>query len=501
MKRILNETMNSGRWAVLLLVLLAAFGVAACQDDEDGGGMPVIHYVRVTDPALADSTFTDAYPGTMIAIIGENLGGVKELYINNYQVSFNPTYNTSTCIIVTIPSVDEDNPDLFQLVGTNPDLPSEIRVVTNHGTATYAFHILSPAPYITRLAADYPVVSGEDITIVGANFYEIQQIYFSEDSISVTQEVTDYTVNADYDEITFTAPSNLIDEGYLFVVCYTDTASTEFLRNGPKPVVTDISSRMPVVGSQVRISGQNFISVEEIDVNGEFTIPGEDIEVSEEFDELTFIMPQAPTASGTLTVITASGSDELPGTFYPIENVILNYDGIGSYNWGGYAGPTTTDGSAAPYVADGVFSSIVGEISAWNYWWGQSVNNTQWPSSDVLPGSTSIADLELQYECYIEQAYTGPVIQVVLGDNWDYNLTNYVPLSDYTGEMEVGHWTQYSIPLTDLVTESTWQAFLDSGKLAMLGFYITNPTAEAAYVGFYIDNVRIVRIDDSEEEE
>ena len=60
MKRSMNKTMNSGWLAVLMLVLLTAFSVASCQDDEDGGGAPVIHYVRVTDPALADSTFTDA---------------------------------------------------------------------------------------------------------------------------------------------------------------------------------------------------------------------------------------------------------------------------------------------------------------------------------------------------------------------------------------------------------------------------------------------------------
>ena len=55
MKRLMNKTMNSGWLAVLMLVLLTAFSVASCQDDEDGGGAPVIHYVRVTDPALADT--------------------------------------------------------------------------------------------------------------------------------------------------------------------------------------------------------------------------------------------------------------------------------------------------------------------------------------------------------------------------------------------------------------------------------------------------------------
>lgn len=494
MKRLMNKLMNCGWPAVLMLALLTAFSVASCQDDEDGGGAPVIHYVRVTDPALADSTFTDAQPGTMIAVIGENLGGLQAVYINGYEVSINSTLATSTCIILTIPTVDEENPDLFQLVGTNPDLPAEIRVVTNHGTATYAFHVLSPAPYITRLAVDYPVDPGEELTIVGGNFYELQKIYFSEDSVTVSQEVTEYTVNNDYDEITFNAPSTVIEEGFLFVVCYTDTAVVEFIRNAPEPIVTGISSTMPVVGSEVTITGQNFIALTGIDVNGEFTIPAEDIEVSEAFDELTFIMPQAPTQSGTLAVSTVGGTAEIED-FYPVEYVVLDYDNVGWFIWGSGSGVFTTDGSAPPFVATGQFTSITGTISAWNYWWNQSVNNAVY-TTDAIAGSTSVSALELQFECYIEQAYEGPVMQIVMGGNFDYSLTNYVPVSAFSGEMETGHWMQVSIPLEQIVAESTWQDFLNRGNTEF-GVYYTNPTELAdVYIGVHMDNFRVVPIED-----
>lgn len=487
----MNKSMNAGWLAVWMLALLTAFSVTSCQKDDDGGGAPVIHYVRVTDPALADSTFTEAQPGTMIAIIGENLDGVQKIYINSYEVSFNPTYVTSHSIILTIPSVDPENPDLFQLVGTNPDLPAEIRVVTNHGTATFAFHVLSPAPYITRLAVDYPVDPGEEVTIIGGNFYEIQRIYFSEDSITVAQEITDYTVSEDFDEITFNAPSTVIEKGYLFVVCYTDTAVVNFIRNAPQPTVVAISSTMPVVGSEVTITGQNFIGLTGIDVNGEFTIPAGDIEVSAAFDELTFVLPQAPTQSGKLTVSTVGGTAEAPGTFYPLEYVVLDWDSKGSFIWGSGSGVFTTDGSAPPYVATGNYTSITGTISAWNYWWNQSVNNAVY-TTDAIAGSTSISALELQFECYIEQPYEGPVMQIQMGGNFDYSLTNYVPVSAFTGVMETGHWMQVSIPLSQIVAESTWQDFLNRGNTE-LGVYYTNPTEFAdVYVGVYMDNFRVV---------
>ena len=492
MRKVFNKPVNAGWLTILLFAFLAVFTTTSCQDDEDGGGAPVIHYVRVTDPALADSTFTDAYPGTMIAIIGENLGGVKEVYINGFEVSFNPTYTTSHSIIVTIPSVDEENPDAFQLVGTNPDLPSEIWVVTDHGTATYSFHILSPAPFITRLAVDYPVDPGEEMTIIGGNFYELQKIYFSEDSLTVSQEVNDYTVNADYDEITFNAPSTVIEEGYLFVVCYTDTASVAFIRNAPEPVVTGISSTMPVVGSEVTITGQNFIALTQIDVNGEFTIPVADITVSEAYDQLTFIMPEAPTQSGTLSVSTVGGTAELPGTFYPVENVVLDFDNVGSFSWGGGAGLYTADGTVPPYVGTGNYTGFTGTATQ-SWWWIQTVNNAVY-TTNAIPDSKAVAELELQIECYIDQPYEGPVMQIAMGGDTSYSLTNYVPVSAFTGEMETGHWMQVSVPLSSIVVNTTWQEFVNRGN-SELGIYMTYPTAgEEMTVTMFFDNFRVVPI-------
>ena len=47
------------------LLVLPFLAVVSCQNDDDDA-IPVIHYIRVTDPAKADSTFTDVNPGTMI---------------------------------------------------------------------------------------------------------------------------------------------------------------------------------------------------------------------------------------------------------------------------------------------------------------------------------------------------------------------------------------------------------------------------------------------------
>ena len=208
---------------VLLTILLACNLFTACNDDE-GGGVPVIHHIRLVDPEKADSTFTDVNPGTMIVVIGENLNDVRKVFINEQEVSFNSNYGTSTSLILTIPGE-------LQLTGANPELKGELRIETSHGIATYSMHVLSPAPYITRVATTFPVETGTPLRIVGGNFYEIQRVYFTTavDDITnapVSVEVTDYTVNKNFDEISFNAPAGLIDEGSLVVECYTAVSYT-----------------------------------------------------------------------------------------------------------------------------------------------------------------------------------------------------------------------------------------------------------------------------------
>ena len=145
----------------------------------------------------------------MIVVIGENLNNVRKVFINEQEVSFNSNYGTSTSLILTIPGE-------LQLTGANPELKGELRIETSHGIATYSMHVLSPAPYITRVATTFPVETGTPLRIVGGNFYEIQRVYFTTavDDITnapVSVEVTDYTVNKNFDEISFNAPAGLID--------------------------------------------------------------------------------------------------------------------------------------------------------------------------------------------------------------------------------------------------------------------------------------------------
>lgn len=489
MRKLKNIIENLGCLILLFVIFASIVIIPSCKEEGGTDRIPVIHYLRVTDPALADSTFTDVSPGSMIVVVGENLDGVKKVYINNQEISFNANYGTSTSLIITVPS-DED----FQLSGPNPDVPSELRIVTDHGVATFSMHVLSPGPVISNISAFYPIEPGDEISLKGENFYEIKRIYFTTDSINVTETITDYSVNSDYSEISFTVPDKLNEKGYIIMECYTSDACIEFVPEGPKAVITGISSTMPIVGSEVRILGKNLIDVSRININGEFDIFADEIKLSPEYDELSFTMPKAPSKSGKLSVTTISGTFEMEETFYPKENVILDWDNVGSWVWGGYSQLyNSADGTVPPYISDGNYSGIVGVISANNFWWGQTVNATVWPAADVISENTKTSDLELQFECYVAEVFEGPVLQIQLCGNFNAALSNYVPVSSFTGETEIGSWMQCSIPLSSIVEENTWKDFLNNGLSTELGVYITNPTENAdVHVEIYFDNFRIV---------
>ena len=354
-------------------------------------------------------------------------------------------------------------------------------------------HVLSPGPTIFYVSAFYPIEPGDEVTLMGQNFYEIKRIYFSKDSVEVTMPITDYQVSNDYEQITFNMPDRLSKEaGYIFVDCYTDEASIEFVPSGPKPAITGISSTMPIPGTEVTIVGKNFINVSKVNINDEFDIPKEDLEVSEAMNAITFTMPEAPENSGKISVATIGGTAELEG-FYPREHIVLDFDKVGQHSWGDHSGVWISDGEKDPYVADGQYSGIVGIISANNSWWGQTVNSTVWPNKNIIPDNTPISELELQFECYVTKLFDGPVLEIQIGGNFDTSLKDYVPVSSFTGKTETAEWMQCSIPLESLVAEATWKEF--TSRVNELGIYVRNPSNKNdVSVEFYVDNFRIVPI-------
>jgi hypothetical protein len=150
-----------------LLVCTSAGLFYSCSEDLVDGGAPSVSYVRITDPTSSDSLLVAAGQGQMIAIIGQNFQGIRQLWLNDQQASLNPIYITNTAIITRVPS----------------KIPSEINnlmkmVFENGQTLEYDFSVDISEPAISYIKSEF-VNTGDIATIYGDYFYEPIRVTFT----------------------------------------------------------------------------------------------------------------------------------------------------------------------------------------------------------------------------------------------------------------------------------------------------------------------------------
>jgi hypothetical protein len=120
--------------------------------------MPEVRYVRVTNPEKSDSLLTHAFMGNTVALIGENLSDVVEIWFNDQPAILNTSFITNTSIIVTIPN---NIPEA---------VTNEIRLITRGNIeAIHPFGVDVPPPFVNSMLCEY-VADGDDAVIRG-NFF------------------------------------------------------------------------------------------------------------------------------------------------------------------------------------------------------------------------------------------------------------------------------------------------------------------------------------------
>jgi hypothetical protein len=162
MKNILKSVL----YFTLALVMVSSY--TSCKKESlPNGGEPRITYVRVTDPVSSDSLLVGAGQGSVIAIMGENLGGTVELWFNDQQASLNPTYITNTTIISTVP---QQIPK--QVTG-------KLKLVFDDGKILeHAFDVQISKPAVSSMVSEF-VNTGDIATIRGDFFYEPLTVTFA----------------------------------------------------------------------------------------------------------------------------------------------------------------------------------------------------------------------------------------------------------------------------------------------------------------------------------
>lgn len=154
-------------WIVALLLgsLLSGLVFQSCEsDDSDDMAVPEIHYIRRTLPEKSDSLLIGAYLGNTIALVGKNLGNVKEIWFNDQSAKLNVNYITDHSIIVTVP---------LQI----PDIvTNEITLVTKKNViGKHPFYVAVPAPLLNSMLCEY-VKEGETAVILGNFFIDDENV-------------------------------------------------------------------------------------------------------------------------------------------------------------------------------------------------------------------------------------------------------------------------------------------------------------------------------------
>ncbi|WP_421898282.1 glycan-binding surface protein [Marinoscillum sp.] len=162
------------------VILLGLMTVTSCEDNE--GGEPVIHYVRVTNPESSDSLLVGAFLGDLVAIMGENLGGTREIWFNDLEAVIIPTYVTNTSILVNLPS------------RAPSEVTNDIRLVFANGSVlTHEFVVEISEPLPVAMISEYAPV-GSTTVITGDFFFEPMSVTFSGGAEAVVEVVDQNTL-------------------------------------------------------------------------------------------------------------------------------------------------------------------------------------------------------------------------------------------------------------------------------------------------------------------
>jgi hypothetical protein len=160
----MKKHIKLNKLASIILLSLAALSSGtlfqACEKNDSGGGAPPeVSYIRITDPAKSDSLITSAYMGSTIAIMGQNMQDVNQIWFNDQKAYINSSFVTSTTIIITVPNT-------IPGVVTN-----QMYIITTNtaDTLKVPFSVVVPAPRVDEMVCEY--VKDGDIAVIKGNFF------------------------------------------------------------------------------------------------------------------------------------------------------------------------------------------------------------------------------------------------------------------------------------------------------------------------------------------
>ncbi len=203
----------------LLLTVVGVVGLIASCNKDHSSPTPSISYVRVTNPTSADSLLVAAGQGQLIAIVGNNLSGVVQIWFNDQQSLLTPSYISNSSIIVRVPS----------------QIPTKVtdsmKLVFNDGyILNYKFKVQISKPFINSMLCEF-VNTGDVATIFGNYFYAPITVTFTGGAVAEIVSIKDQ-------QLDFKIPA-AAQPGSITIKTNFGQVVSDFMFRDPRPKLID----------------------------------------------------------------------------------------------------------------------------------------------------------------------------------------------------------------------------------------------------------------------
>ena len=213
---------------LIVISIITGFTFQSCNDNPDKyemtDGVPEVHYVRVPNPASADSLLVQAFMDNTICLVGKNMKSISEIWFNDQKALLNSSFITDNTLLVTIPK-------------TIPGIvTNKIYMVTKEkDTVSYDFGVQVPEPYVSRISCEY-AKDGDVVILYGDYFIDDPNVPLAI-SMAGNIPVTEF-ISIEKTQVKFKVPAGS-QKGYLTVKSIYGTGRSHFQFRDDRGMILD----------------------------------------------------------------------------------------------------------------------------------------------------------------------------------------------------------------------------------------------------------------------
>jgi len=246
---------NITKGMLLCAAVVGSLILSSCADEPDKfestKGKPTVKFVRNLTGEIKNvwdapetvytigQLITEAEGGNTVALIGENMRSVYEIWFNDQQASLNQSTLTDNVLITTIPNkVPGQVFDKIFLVTTEKD------------TVDYDFHVVIPAPVLASTTNEYDE-PGTEITIKGNYFIDDPNVPLTVSFTNNNGGLTKATITSiadDYTSVNVVIPDDAA-AGPIIAESVYGSAKSEFYYKDNRGMLFDFDTPNPVTGT------------------------------------------------------------------------------------------------------------------------------------------------------------------------------------------------------------------------------------------------------------